>query len=132
MIKWIAIPEKEINGVKFGMTRSEVRKVLGIKFREFKKNKFSKNTTDDFGICHVFYDINDQCCAVEVFAECQIFINGNLVFPLDIDSIKKQISDLESEDDGSYISRKYSIGIFAPDGNPETILFGKPGYYNLE
>ena len=128
MVKWSATPLKEINGVKFGMPRSEVRTVLGGKFREFKKNKFSKNTTDDFGICHVFYTQDDKCEAVEVFDECEVSINGKRVFPAEISALKEQIDDLE-EDTGSYISKKLSIGIYAPGGTPESILFGEAGYY---
>ena len=82
MVKWIATPLVEINGVKFGMPRSEVRTVLGGKYKEFKKSKFSKNTTDDFGICHVLYNKDDKCEAVEVFRECEVSVNGKLVFPL--------------------------------------------------
>ena len=33
------------------------------------------------------------------------------------------------EDYGSYISKKLSIGIYAPEGEPESILFGETGYY---
>lgn len=128
MVKWTATPLQEINGVKFGMPRSEVRAVLGGKYKEFKKSKFSKNTTDDFGYCHVFYTSDDKCEAVEVFSECEVSINGKLVFPLEISSLKEQIDDLE-EDTGSYISKKLSIGIYAPDGTPESILFGEAGYY---
>ena len=54
------VPLQEVNGVKFGMHRNEVRAILG-EAREFKKSKFSKNTTDDFGYCHVFYDTDNQC-----------------------------------------------------------------------
>ena len=42
--------------------------------------------------------------------------------------MKKQVNDLE-EDTGSYISKKLSIGIYAPGGTPESILFGEVGYY---
>ena len=128
MVKWTAIPLKEINGVKFGMSRSEVRALFSGKYAEFKKSKFSQNTTDDFGICHVFYNKDDKCEAVEVFNDCEVSVNGNLLFPLDISSVKQQIDDLE-EDSGSYISKKLSIGIYAPEGKPESILFGEPGYY---
>lgn len=128
MVKWSATPLVEINGVKFGMPRSEVRKVLGGQYQEFRKSKFSKNTTDDFGICHVFYNQDNQCEAVEVFGECEVSMAGKIIFPLDIPSAKQQILDLE-EDMGSYISKKLSIGIYAPDGSPESILFGEPGYY---
>ena len=128
MLKWSATPLEEINGIKFGMSRSEVRKVVGSEYKEFRKNKFSKTTTDDFGICHVFYNLDDKCEAVEVFSECEISVSGEVIFPLDILSVKKQIPDLE-EDMGSYISKKLSIGIYAPEGTPESILFGETGYY---
>lgn len=128
MLKWSATPLEGINGVKFGMPRSEVRKVLGGKYKEFRKSKFSKNTTDDFGICHVFYNPDNKCEAVEVFDECEILVNGEVIFPLDISSVKKRISDLK-EDTGSYISKELSIGIYAPEGKPESILFGEAGYY---
>lgn len=41
------IPLAEVNGVKFGMKRCDVRKIFG-NATEFKKSKFSKTTTDDF------------------------------------------------------------------------------------
>ena len=128
MVKWTATPLVEINGVKFGMPRTEVRAVLGGKYKEFKKSKFSKNTTDDFGVCHVFYTPDDRCEAVEVFNGCEVSVNGMVLFPADISFVKKQIDDLE-EDTGSYISKKFSIGIYAPGGTPESILFGEARYY---
>ena len=128
MDKWIAVPQVEINGVKFGMPRSEVRNVLGGSYKEFSKGRFSKNTTDDFGVCHVFYAEDDKCEAVEVFRECEVWVNGKLIFPIDIPSVKKLVADLE-EDTGSYISKNFSIGIYAPAGEPESILFGEAGYY---
>lgn len=128
MVKWKAIPLKEINGIKFGMSRSEIRKLFDNKYKEFRKNKFSKNTTDNFGICHVFYNQDDKCEAVEVFDGCEVLIEGRVIFPVDILSVKRQIPDLK-EDYGSYISKKLSIGIYAPEGKPESILFGETGYY---
>lgn len=128
MVKWNATPLEEINGVKFGMPRSKVREVLGGTYREFKKGKFSTTTTDDFGICHVFYNRDDKCEAVEVFEECEVSVGGKVIFPLAIPSVEKLIPDLE-EDTGSYISKKLSVGIYAPDGKPESILFGEAGYY---
>ena len=128
MLKWTATPLVEINGIKFGMSRSEVRTVLGGKCREFKKSKFSKNTTDDFGICHVFYTQEDKCEAVEVFSQCEVSVDGTVIFPVSISAVREQIDDLK-EDIGSYISKKLSVGIYAPDGTPESILFGSAGYY---
>jgi len=122
-----AIPLNEVNGIKFGMKRSEVRKILG-KAREFKKSKYSKTTTDDFGYCHVFYNINDECEAIELFDECEVKIKDQIVFPNKIDVLKSMITDIEN--DGScFISKKQSIGVYAPDGKTDSILFGCKEYY---
>lgn len=128
MLNWEAKPLVEVNGIKFGMSREDVRKVLGGTYREFKKSKFSKTMTDDFGVCHVFYNTEGRCEAVEIFDKCQVSIDGKVVFPLDVQTVKEIIPDLE-EDTGSYISKKLSIGIYAPGSTAESILFGYSGYY---
>ncbi len=128
MVKINAQPLSEVNGVKFGMKREAVRQMLG-EAREFKKSKFSKTTTDDFGYCHVFYDINDKCEAVEIFVGSEVSVNGKIIFPTSIEGAKEIVPDL-NEDNGSFISISKSIGIYAPSGNMESILFGVSGYYN--
>lgn len=127
MLKWNVQPLKEVNGVRLGMKREAVRKILG-EAKEFKKSKFSKTTTDDFGCCHVFYDTNDECEAVEIFGEVEVSVNGKVLFPTGIEEVKNVINDLE-EEYGSFISKSQSIGIYAPEGKMESILFGNPGYY---
>lgn len=127
MDKVNAVPLREVAGVKFGMKRLEVRNVLG-DAKEFKKSKFSKTLTDDFGFCHVFYNSDDECEAIEVFQEVQVMINDILVFPTTLDEAKKILGEL-TQDNGSYISEKDSVGIYAPSGNMESILFGVAGYY---
>lgn len=128
MMKTItAVPLYEVDGVKFGMKRGEVRNILGTA-KEFKKMKFSKTTIDDFGFCHVYYNINDECEAIEIFDECEVLINGNVVFPYEAGTLKSMINDIE-EDESGFISKKQSIGVYAPDNKMESILFGCSGYY---
>lgn len=122
-----AIPLLEINGVKFGMKRVQVRSAFGTAV-EFKKSKFSNTTTDDFGFCHVYYNINDECEAIELFDECEVAINGKVVFPYESDTLKSMINDIE-EDDVGFISKKLSIGVYSPNNKMESILFGCKGYY---
>ncbi|MBP1566616.1 MAG: hypothetical protein J6A58_12800 [Oscillospiraceae bacterium] len=123
-----AIPLSEVNGIKFGAKREEVRKVFG-EAKEFKKTSFSKTTTDDFGFCHVYYNVNDEFEAIEIFNEVDVKINDVIVFPNnDISVLKSMFADFEDDEDGT-ICKSQSIGVYAPDGEMECILFGCIGYY---
>ena len=122
-----AIPLQDINGVTFGMKRSDVRSIFGEAI-EFKKSKFSKNTSDDFGFCHVFYNVNNECEAIELFNNVDVLINGYSVFKCDINTIKCLFPDVEEDDFGFY-SKSLSVGVYAPNNQIESILFGCNGYY---
>ena len=128
MDKIVAHFHKDVNGVSFGTKRKAVRAVFGTA-KEYKKNKFSETITDDFGFCHVFYNAEDECEAIEVFGDIKVEVDGAVIFPTDVETAKKQLSDLV-EEDGSLISKKFSVGIYAPSGKMESILFGAPGYYD--
>ena len=52
-------------------------------------------------------------------------------FQLTLKRQKKAIGDFEQDDEG-LISFSKSIGIYAPDGEMESIIFAKEGYYNDE
>lgn len=128
MDKWIVEPLKKVNGISFGMCRTEVRKILGTEFKEFKKSKFSKNTTDDYGFCHVFYDATNKCEAIEIFDDITVSISGKDVFPTTTTVLKEVADDFVEEDD-SFISKSKSIGVYAPNGKMESILLGNKDYY---
>lgn len=128
MKKLTFIPNEKIGDIVFGMKRSEVREILG-EYTEFKKTKFSKNTTDDFGFCHVFYDDNDCCEALELFENAEVEYNGKLIFPSTKSEIVNIIDDIEPDEYGG-ISKKYSLGFSVEDGdNICDMLFGKKDYY---
>lgn len=127
MIRVDAIPLEEAYGIKFGMSRQEVRSILGDSTEFFKGD--SEETTDDFGYCHVYYDDNDKCEAIEFFDEAEVYINGVLAFPIDKNVFSTKFADYIQDEDG-FISYEYSIGIYAPDEFMESILIGKKGYYD--
>ena len=72
-MRFDAVPTVRVNGVKFGMNREKVRSLLGAA-TEFYKFDDDINTTDDFGFCHVFYDENDKCEAIEIFDFFQLIL----------------------------------------------------------
>ena len=123
MDKIVAHFLKDVNGVSFGTKRKAVRAVFGT------AKEYKKKITDDFGFCHVFYNAEDECEAIEVFGDIKVEVDGAVIFPTDVETAKKQLSDLV-EEDGSLISKKFSVGIYAPSGKMESILFGAPGYYD--
>ena len=127
-MRFDAVPTVSVNGVKFGMSREKVRSLLGTA-AEFYKGKDAVNTTDNFKFCHVAYDENNKCEAIEIFDESEVYVNGSLIFPTDFETAKNVIEDLEEDDDG-LISISKSIGIYAPCGDMESIVFGKEGYYS--
>lgn len=121
------IPLQEVSGVSFGMKRNDVRSIFG-EAKEFKKTKNSKNTADDLGFCHVYYDSNNECEAIELFDNVEILINGLSISKYDINSIKSILPDAKRDDCG-LISKSQSIGVFAPNNQIESILFGCKNYF---
>lgn len=127
MIKLCAVPLVSVGKVRFGMSRVDVRNIWG-EYREFRKTIFSQNTADDFGFCHVFYDNNDCCEAIEIF-DAEVFLNDQLVFPCNKDGVKTSFPNAKKEYD-SYLDKEKSIGLYIPDEQAESILFGTENYYN--
>ena len=128
MKKINVIPLESINNIKFGLNREKVRDLMG-DYKEFKKSKFSKNTSDDFGFCHVYYNLLNECEAFEFFGdEISIFIKDKQVYPSKISEIKHLFDDLK-EDNGSLVSKSKSVGVYASGDNIESILFGVKDYY---
>lgn len=125
-------PLKRVGDIYFGMSRLEVRNILG-EYKEFKKSKFSKNTTDEFNNCHVYYSLDNNCEAVELF-DNNIIKMEDTILPTEFNEICKFLENmdkgLEVEVDGC-TSIKYSIGVYSPNKKVEAILFGNDGYYKL-
>ena len=132
MEKFVFIPLESIGGIRFSAKREDVRKEFG-KYTEFKKNKFSKNTTDDFGFCHVFYDSDDLCEAVEFFNDVAIIYDESNISNSSYGDIKNFLSEkdsaLEIDDDG-IVSKNCGISVYAPDKTVESILVFRKGYYD--
>lgn len=118
---------ESVGKIKFGMTREEVRKQYSVD-GEFIKNEFSNSATDDLGFCHVYYDDEGKCEAVELFDEIEVYVDEKKIFPVSFETAKQAENTLIEDEEGM-LSIEKSIGIYAPDGNMESILFGVKGYY---
>lgn len=124
-------PYENVGIVKFNSERVEVRKSLG-NFSEFRKTKFSKNTTDDFRFLHVIYDENNKVEAIEFFKESKLVLNGKNLFDFSYEELKSYLNDSNSkEDDFSYTSNKFGLTFSkGDDGKVESILAFRKGYWD--
>lgn len=127
MARITAIPKKRVGHIEFGVSREEVCAAVGLPCETFMKSLFDDVPTDDFGAFHVYYDAQDRCEAVEVFPEFEVEVNGRLIFPTSLDEAMKALPSLKRDDDG-LISVEDSVGVYAPYGAMESILFGIKGY----
>lgn len=122
-------PTVSVNDIPFGADRDIVRNAFG-EYREFKKNKFSKNTTDDFGGFHVFYTDDNKFDAIEIFDvinETEVYVNDKKLND-DFCSVKGIFSDIYKDENG-YISINSSVGITEECNKIESVLFASKGYY---
>lgn len=128
MDKWEIKPLVSVGNIRFGMKREEIRNLFGDRYKEFKKNKYSTNTTDDYGNFHVFYTSDNLVDAVEIYESIEVVLEGAVVFPIRSEDIEKKISGIEREGN-SYICIDKSIGIEVDADQAESILIGSAGYY---
>lgn len=123
-------PYERAGNIKFGSERETVRKD-NENFKEFRKSRFSKNSTDDFSSFHVFYSEDDRVEAVEFFRESNLYFHDIQLFSQSYGDLKARLNTLDSNitEDGIYKTLGFSV--YSPDGEQvESILvFGK-GYYD--
>lgn len=128
MEKWELKPLVSVGEIKFGMNRSDVHKLFEEKCTEYKKSKYSKNTTDDYGRFHIFYTTDNKVDAVEFFEGIELVMNGNVIFPVEVSEIDRLLPEIEKEGN-SFTHIEKSIGIETDSKKTESILVGSKGYY---
>ncbi len=122
---------ESVGSVKFGASREDVRKNNG-PYKEFKKSRFSKNTTDDFLGFHVFYNEDNKVCAVEVFRETELYFRGVSLFSKTYPELKALLKDSNVVEDSSGITYKtFGFSVYAPGHEEvESILVFSKGYFD--
>ena len=133
MYKVDFLPYKGAGQIKLDSAREETRKTLGT-FKEFRKTKFSKNTTDDFSFCHVFYNEQNKVEAVEFFDSTEFLFKEKNLFLLSFNGLKSLLKSNSinfQEDESGLRSDAIGLSVFSPDKEKiDTILIYKKGYYD--
>jgi hypothetical protein len=128
-----------VHNLEFNMKREILREKFNHKFTEFKKTPYDQNTTDDFEFCHVYYDDENLCEAIEFFEPSIMVFDGFVMTGQAYDNVKEffqAIDDSLDFNDAGFTSYKYGIGVYAPDAlyNPkkpiEAVNIFRNGYYD--
>ncbi len=120
------------------MTRQEVRDCLGNQYREFKRNEFAENSSDQYtDRCFIVeYDSNDICNAVEFHAGAQVIIDNHNVLAMTYDDMRRvfdlKSNEIEVEDEASVTY--HDLGFSASKesgGQVQSILMFNRGYWEF-
>ncbi len=122
------VPTKSVDAISFGANQAGVEATFGQPDRIFKKTKWSKGKTADYGNFHIHYDANDQFDAIEIF-EAEIRLPSCVTpIPANKEAVLRAMPSLEADKYG-LTSVSESIGASVEDDLVTSILFGKSGYY---
>jgi len=108
-----------VGDLRFGMTRAQVRAVLGSRFRSLKKTPSSEHEHDSFFEAgfQVFYDQNGLCEAIEMGKPANPTFGGELIIGNPYSDARDLLlmADPElTEDDSGLVSEKTGIALYAP------------------
>jgi hypothetical protein len=135
------IPYIGVGPIRFGMSRNEVRQMVGHPAKPFLKGPdaiIPTDAFDDIGL-HVFYKKDDTCEAIEMFLAADPTFEGKHLIerPFDrvLDWLQKFDDSLDVDNTGA-TSKKCGIGIYAPNceespSDPvEAVIVFERGYYD--
>lgn len=109
-----------VGPIKCGMTRDEIRKILGERYDEFKKTEMSKAKTDAFDSLnlHVFYEESGVVKGVEFFGGSEFYLEGERVVGKSLEFVKSLLEGSGAELDFSssgFIVHKSGLRFYVPD-----------------
>lgn len=130
--KFVVRPLSDIEGIKFGTSRDDVRKKIGEKYKEIQKNTFSKNTMDVYPDFHIYYSEENVLEAIEFFGERKVIIDEHIIFPGNVEEARDLLPSLKW-DGYAWTDKKKSISITPSEQDPDIIgavLVGCKGYFS--
>lgn len=126
----IYTPYESLGNIKFGECRDSVRRTLP-NYKEFKKNRFSKNTTDDYTEFHIFYNVENKVEAIEVFHNIEIDYKGINIANATVTELVAMLKDSkQSKEEDSINFPTYGLTIAIDKDKIESILFYNKGYWD--
>ena len=127
----IIVPNFCVETIEFGCDRKITRSIFGNDYKEIKKNIYSTNTIDAYSNYHLFFSADNSFIAIELFGDIQIIVNEKVVYPGNVEEIKKMFPEMQYDGYG-WIDRSNSLAVTVSQDDEnyiESILFGKKNYF---
>lgn len=138
-VKFEVKPYSSVGECTFGMTRNEIKEILGEPISTTKYGfPVSDGFLDNYGFYYLLSDNKSVFEAIEIFPiyvdDVIILMYGDAKIELSTNIEKtlgefKKITDDMTEDEDGYSSEKLGVGIFCPDGEVENAIFYRKYYY---
>jgi len=132
--RWDISPYVGVGPLRFGLTRSQVRSMLGGDVSTFKKGLCSSIQTDAYirlGL-HLHYNEDDWLECIEAFGLCPIFYKGVSLLNTNVQEVLKSLADLglsSRYDDGYFLDGEGFV-LDAPEGVVQAVTVYGKGYYD--
>ncbi len=129
-----------VDRCRFNMTRAEIEVAVGTKPHRGRRNQYELSDHDyyvDLGM-FVYYDNNDQCCAIEFTADADVEVEGERLMKMPMRVVlawaKARDPSLVPDAEG-FESPALGLSVYAPYADkrpsepPMSLLIFRPGYY---
>lgn len=134
MSNWTIAPYQGVGSLSFGMSRSQVREILGENVESYDKTSTAQDidSFDTLGI-HAYYDSHDKLEFVELFAPCD---PDFAAFTLIGKRVLKIVDELASigctcrRDEPSYFVDDSGFALFVEDEIVVAVSVFRKGYYD--
>jgi hypothetical protein len=129
------VPYQGLGDLRLGMTRGEVRDLLGPGFRSFRKTPWSAADTDAYdGLgFHLYYDPQDRLEFIETFPPCRPRYRGVELFGARPKALLRRLAAVGCDavgDGESYDFRECGFVLYVPDRTIESVAVYRRGYYD--
>lgn len=132
--RWDIIPFIGVGRLRFGLTRSHARSLLGTGVSAFRKGPHASTETDGYDALglHLHYDAKDRLECIEAWGSCPISYKDASLLNTSVQEVLQRLADLglSSRYDDAYFLDDGGFVLYAPDDVVKAVTVYRKGYYD--
>lgn len=132
--RWEITPYVGVGPLRFGLTRSQARSLLGTSVSAFRKGPYASTETDAYdGLgLHLHYDGNDRLECIEAWGSCPVYYKDAALLNASVQEVLERLANLglSSRYDDGYFLDDGGFALYAPDDVVKAVTVYRKGYYD--